>query len=82
MAPLAKKLNKKLNYADYLTWPDDERWEIIEGVAYDMSPAPSTEHQDISFKLSGAGTHRQAKQSQRYQGDCFASLAMTGTQTF
>jgi len=53
MAPLAKELDKRFNYADYLTWPDDERWEIIEGVAYDMSPAPSTEHQGISFRLSG-----------------------------
>ena len=53
MAPLAKESDRKLNYADYLTWPDDERWEIIEGVAYDMSPAPSTEHQRISFRLSG-----------------------------
>ena len=53
MAPLAKELDKKFNYADYLTWPDDERWEIIEGVVYDMSPAPSTEHQRISFGLSG-----------------------------
>lgn len=48
MAPLAKKLDKKFNYADYLTWPDDERWEIIEGVPYDMSPAPAREHQRIS----------------------------------
>ncbi|MBW2568170.1 MAG: Uma2 family endonuclease, partial [Deltaproteobacteria bacterium] len=39
MSPLAKKkLDEKFNYADYLTWPDDERWEIIKGVAYDMSP--------------------------------------------
>jgi len=21
-------------YADYCRWPDDERWELIEGVAY------------------------------------------------
>ncbi len=48
MAPLAKESDKKLNYADYLTWPDDERWEIIEGVPYDMSPAPAREHQRIS----------------------------------
>jgi len=50
---LHKELGKKFNYADYLSWPDDERWEIIEGVAYDMSPAPSTEHQGICFRLSG-----------------------------
>ena len=57
MALLTKKVNQKLNekfsYADYLSWPDDKRWEIIEGVVYDMSLAPSTEHQGISFKLSG-----------------------------
>ena len=53
MAPFAEELDKKFNYADYLTWPDDERWEIIEGVVYDISPAPSTEHQRISFELSG-----------------------------
>ena len=48
MAPLAKKLDKKFNYADYLTWPDDEKWEIIKGIPYDMSPAPAREHQRIS----------------------------------
>ncbi len=26
--------NEKYTYADYLTWPEDERWEIIDGVAY------------------------------------------------
>ena len=53
MPPLAKKLDRKFTYADYLTWPENERWEIIEGVTYDMSPAPSTEHQSVSFNLSG-----------------------------
>jgi len=48
MAPLANKLNKKFNYADYLNWADDERWEIIEGVPYNMSPAPAREHQRVS----------------------------------
>jgi Uma2 family endonuclease len=42
--------NKKVTYADYLTWPDGERWEIIDGLPYNMSPAPSRRHQDlISF---------------------------------
>ena len=48
MAPLAKKLNEKFSFADYLSWPDDERWEIIEGVAYDISPASPREHQRMS----------------------------------
>ena len=38
-------------YADYLTWPDDERWEIIDGVAYDMTPAPRPRHQELLVNL-------------------------------
>lgn len=38
-------------YADYLTWPDDERWELINGVAYNMSPAPNRMHQTILGQL-------------------------------
>ena len=37
----------KYTYADVLDWPEDERWELIDGVAYDMTPAPSRRHQDI-----------------------------------
>ncbi|CDX00159.1 Endonuclease, Uma2 (Restriction endonuclease fold) [Desulfitobacterium hafniense] len=33
-------------YADYLSWPQHERWEIIDGVAY-MQAAPSSVHQEI-----------------------------------
>jgi Uma2 family endonuclease len=42
---------ERFTYADYLIWPDDERWELIDGVAYDMSPAPSTNHQRVSRQL-------------------------------
>lgn len=45
--------NKTYTYADYLTWPDEERWELIDGVPYDMSPAPSRRHQEISAALTG-----------------------------
>lgn len=38
-------------YADYVTWPDEERWELIEGIAFDMSPAPSRYHQEILGNL-------------------------------
>jgi Uma2 family endonuclease len=47
------KSDKKYTYKDYLTWSDDERWEIIDGVAYNMSPAPNTNHQRISMNFSG-----------------------------
>ncbi|MBU0701840.1 Uma2 family endonuclease [bacterium] len=42
-----KKEEEKYTYKDYLNWPDEERWELIDGIAYDMSPAPSVDHQDI-----------------------------------
>ncbi len=44
--------NGRYTYADYKTWPDDELWEIIDGVAYDMSPAPRRIHQKVSFEIS------------------------------
>ena len=49
----AKKLKKKaFTYADYLTWPDDQRCELIDGVVYDMTPAPAPIHQIILGELS------------------------------
>ena len=42
---------KKYTYADYLTWPEGERWEIIEGVPY-LQAAPTWQHQAISVGLS------------------------------
>lgn len=40
-----------LTYDDYLTLPNDgKRYELIEGELY-MTPAPTTEHQAISFRL-------------------------------
>jgi len=39
-------------YADYCSWDDGARWELIDGEAYAMVPAPSTEHQSILMELS------------------------------
>jgi Uma2 family endonuclease len=36
---------------DYRTWPDDQRWEIIGGEAFNMSPAPLVRHQIVSREL-------------------------------
>ena len=47
----AKKQREKFTYVDYLSWNDRESWEIINGDAYDMSPAPPTIHQLISGEL-------------------------------
>jgi Uma2 family endonuclease len=37
---------------DYLAWPEDERWEIINGEAFMMSPSPKRVHQRILVKIS------------------------------
>ena len=50
--PLAKKNDKKFTYSDYVAWPDDERWELIDGEAYSMTPAPTTRHQNIVYNAS------------------------------
>jgi Uma2 family endonuclease len=47
----ARKLDRRYTYADYRTWPDDERWELIDGVAWNMSPAPSSRHQGLLGEL-------------------------------
>jgi len=45
--------NERYTYADYCTWDDSERWELIDGVPYSMSPAPATVHQRISIAIVG-----------------------------
>ncbi len=45
--------DKRYTFADYQTWPDSERWEIIDGAAYMMSPSPSRGHQDLVLELAG-----------------------------
>jgi Uma2 family endonuclease len=45
--------NKVYSYADYLTWKFQERFEILKGKIFSMSPAPSRMHQTASFRISG-----------------------------
>lgn len=52
MPSTALKLEPRFTYADYRTWPDEERWELIDGVPHAMTPAPRTRHQRISLKIS------------------------------
>jgi len=49
--PLCK--DEHYTYADYLTWNDNERYELIDGELYMMSPAPVWEHQSVSMSISG-----------------------------
>jgi len=46
---LAKE--KYYTYTDYLTWGDERRYELIEGVPFAMSPAPSWIHQKITGEI-------------------------------
>ncbi|CAG0989867.1 hypothetical protein BURK2_02321 [Burkholderiales bacterium] len=34
-------------YADYLGWPEEIRYELIDGVAFHLGPAPTRRHQDV-----------------------------------
>ena len=43
--------NKTYTYADYAQWDDEQRWELIEGVPYNMTPAPTLRHQNILGEL-------------------------------
>jgi Uma2 family endonuclease len=51
MALPALKSNYKYTYGDYCSWPDEERWEIIKGVPFAMSPGPNRFHQRIAYAL-------------------------------
>lgn len=42
---------KKYSYADYLTWTEGERLELIDGEIYNMSPSPSRRHQQTLGEL-------------------------------
>ena len=47
----AVDVDDRFTYRHYKTWPDEERWELIDGRAWAMSPAPTTRHQRLSRKL-------------------------------
>ena len=46
-------LDRRYTYEEYMSWPEDGRWELIDGAAY-MLAAPNIAHQRISSEL-----HRQ-----------------------
>ena len=48
---LALSKDKRYTYADYLQWPDDARYELIDGEAFLMAPAPLVEHQEVAGEV-------------------------------
>lgn len=51
-ANLAEKLDERFTYGQYYEWDDGERWELIDGVPYNMTPAPVRKHQGILIRVS------------------------------
>ncbi len=49
--PQQAPIPHRFTYGDYCQWPDDERWELIDGEAYDMSPAPTRTHQQLVLEI-------------------------------
>ncbi len=65
-----KKINidyiPRYTYKDYMQW--EGRWELIDGVAYAMSPQPSIKHQHVSGKI-----HTQLSEALK---ECIGCLAL------
>ncbi|MFZ2956108.1 MAG: Uma2 family endonuclease [Candidatus Ozemobacteraceae bacterium] len=51
MALSKPDFNEQYTYKDLLNWPENERWELIDGKAFNMTPAPSRKHQEILGNL-------------------------------
>lgn len=52
MASLALDYSNRYSWEEYKAWDDDERWELIDGKPYNMSPAPRPRHQHLVTNLS------------------------------
>lgn len=48
---LARRDTAYHTYGGYLDWPEDVRYELIEGVAYLMASAPTVRHQQIAGEI-------------------------------
>lgn len=41
----------RYSYGEYRTWPENQRYELVEGSAFLMESAPSLDHQTIAFEV-------------------------------
>lgn len=70
----------EFTYAHYSTWPDDERWELIGGEAFAMSPAPTKFHQLAVGELFAAiHRHLRGKPCRPFVAPFDVRLAERGT---
>jgi Uma2 family endonuclease len=49
---LAQRDHQHHTYGDYCRWPEDVRYELIDGQAYAMSPGPNRRHQEVGFEIA------------------------------
>ena len=58
----AARADTTFTWQDYRTWPDSERWELIDGEPFAMSPSPTDRHQLICVALvAGMAPHFRGK---------------------
>ena len=53
---------------DWQSW--EGRWELIDGIAFDMTPAPSPEHQRVSRRMDRRIVDALGKAQKRSGGEC------------
>ncbi|GHV57029.1 hypothetical protein FACS1894216_21370 [Synergistales bacterium] len=71
MGNTAKKLDEHYTYGDYKAWDDGERWELIDGEAFCMSPAPRPIHQLLLGALyNELANHFKGKKCKVYPAPC------------
>jgi Uma2 family endonuclease len=51
MAFPTEKASQQFSWNEYKDWPENERWQIIDGQAYCMAAAPNIRHQKITGNL-------------------------------
>ena len=51
MAQPGHNHDMRFTYGALMHWPEHERWELIDGVPYDMTPAPSRLHQRLLTEI-------------------------------
>jgi Uma2 family endonuclease len=62
MDSAAAKATCTFAWQDYRTWPDGERWELIGGEPFAMSPSPTDRHQLVCGALfAGMASHFRGK---------------------
>jgi Uma2 family endonuclease len=58
----ALEKNEHYRYSHYKAWPEGERWELVHGVPFAMSPAPVRRHQRLvsllDFRLNQYFEHK------------------------